>query len=278
MQRNRRVFDVQDHRDETRDHEPLFPQIRISPEYLPNGRRSLSGIARNAVGLGTAFGMASMSTLQLVYAGHYLWRVPFFVAALAVFHFLEFDMTARFNPPDAKVSSFLLFNNGRAYNIAHSAAILEVVIRHNLTIYGLWPLGSMPRWMSMSLGGMLLSIPVLMGILLVVVGQSFRSLAMKQAGTSFNHLVQSSKKEDHVLVTTGVYAVSRHPAYFGFFWWGLGTQIVLGNWICLLGYAVILWKFFAHRIVHEEKHLITFFGQAYEQYRHSTPVLIPFIR
>lgn len=113
---------------------------------------------------------------------------------------------------------------------------------------------------------------------LILLGQSFRSIAMKQAGTSFNHIVQSNKKEDHILITSGVYAISRHPAYFGFFWWGLGTQLVLGNLICFVAYAAILWRFFAHRIQVEERHLVNFFGGAYEEYRKTTPILIPFIR
>ena len=71
---------------------------------------------------------------------------------------------------------------------------------------------------------------------------------MGTAKANFNHIVQWTKKADHVLVTDGVYAFSRHPSYFGFFWWGLGTQLLLGNRICFVIYAVVLWKFFHHRI------------------------------
>ncbi|KAI4263175.1 MAG: hypothetical protein L6R42_001666 [Xanthoria sp. 1 TBL-2021] len=71
---------------------------------------------------------------------------------------------------------------------------------------------------------------------------------MAQAGTNFNHLVQSKKKEGHVLVTNGIYGWLRHPSYFGFFWWGLGTQLITGNLVCLVGYAVVLWRFFSLRI------------------------------
>lgn len=71
---------------------------------------------------------------------------------------------------------------------------------------------------------------------------------MLHAGSNFNHLVQKEKKVGHVLVTGGVYRYLRHPSYFGFFWWGLGTQVVLGNAVCLVGYAVVLWRFFRRRI------------------------------
>ena len=71
---------------------------------------------------------------------------------------------------------------------------------------------------------------------------------MGKAGSNFNHIVQSEKKSDHVLVTEGVYGYLRHPSYFGFFWWGIGTQIVLGNIFCLVGYTLVLWRFFRRRI------------------------------
>lgn len=85
----------------------------------------------------------------------------------------------------------------------------------------------------------------------MALGQVVRSLAMAQAGSNFNHTVQVERREGHMLVTHGVYAVLRHPSYFGFFWWGIGTQLMLGNVASLLGYAVVLWKFFSHRIDRE---------------------------
>ena len=48
---------------------------------------------------------------------------------------------------------------------------------------------------------------------------------MLTAGRSFNHYIQTTKAESHKLVTTGVYAWSRHPAYVGWFYWSLGTQV-----------------------------------------------------
>lgn len=83
------------------------------------------------------------------------------------------------------------------------------------------------------------------------VGQVVRSLAMAHAAGNFNHHVQSRRKDGHVLVTDGIYSVLRHPSYFGFFWWGLGTQMVLGNFVCFALYALVLWRFFAKRIERE---------------------------
>ena len=67
----------------------------------------------------------------------------------------------------------------------------------------------------------------------------------------------------------------RHPSYFGFFWWGIGTQLVCGNTLCLAGYAVVLWRFFSRRIEGEEGLLVRFFGDEYVRYRDRTWVGIP---
>ncbi len=90
-----------------------------------------------------------------------------------------------------------------------------------------------------------------LGIAMLIVGQATRTMAMVQAGSNFNHLVQMKRKQGHELVTDGIYAWLRHPSYFGFWWWGLGTQVVLGNWVCLVGYVVVLWRFFSGRIESE---------------------------
>lgn len=71
---------------------------------------------------------------------------------------------------------------------------------------------------------------------------------MIQAGTNFNHVVQQRKRDEHELVTSGLYAWFRHPSYFGFFWWALGTQLALGNAACFVVYAGFLWRFFKRRI------------------------------
>lgn len=101
---------------------------------------------------------------------------------------------------------------------------------------------------------------------------------MAEAGTNFNHTLAKIKREGHVLVTTGVYAWLRHPSYCAFFWWALGTQVLVGNKICFLGYLFVLWNFFKRRIKGEELTLVAFFGQDYVEYRERTGTGIPFIR
>ena len=225
----------------------------VSPQYLPGGRRSLPGISIRAYGLGVALGFCSLLAAQLAYFDYTIWRGPCFIAVLAVFHYLEFDMTARYNPPDAGTASFLLLSNGMAYSVAHSTAVLELLLRHWLQSE------NKPDWLTMpfEIPRLLPTVPsyapIAVGFFLIVFGQVIRSAAMRQARTNFNHIVQFYKKDDHVLVTNGVYSLSRHPSYFGFFWWALGTQLMLGNHFCFVAYAAVLWKFFSHRIMREFK-------------------------
>ncbi|PSN74597.1 prenyl cysteine carboxyl methyltransferas-like protein Ste14 [Corynespora cassiicola Philippines] len=230
--------------------------------FYPGGDRSLSGIAIRAFCLGIGAATGFVLTAALLWYDSRFWRPCFFTAALSVFHFLEFWTTAEYNTPTAYISAFLL-TNGNHYRIAHTIAFVETI----LTSYFL------PSWQAR------INPPVIIvfGLVAVVVGQVVRSVAMCQAGTNFNHQVQSKKNDGHELVTVGMYAFLRHPSYFGFFWWGLGTQIILGNTISLVGYAGVLWHFFNQRITHEEKHLIQFFGEEYKVYKARTRVGIPFI-
>lgn len=220
----------------------------------PNGKRALSGISLRANLLGTGFGISLCSSIFLALNStnnpnpNPLWRVPFFLASLCLFHFLEFYTTAAYNTREADISAFLLSSNGWAYNIAHGSAVVECLIG-----YGFFPQSRYFTSLFQRLGFQPelhygVKVSVVLGISLVMLGQTVRTLAMAQAGSNFNHTVQAEYKEGHTLVRNGVYALSRHPSYFGFFWWGLGTQLVLGNGVCFVGYALVLWRFFHRRI------------------------------
>ena len=102
-------------------------------------------------------------------------------------------------------------------------------------------------------------------------------MSMMTAKSNFTHVIKDEKDDSHVLVTTGIYSWMRHPSYFGWFYWSIGTQLLLCNPICFLGYTYASWKFFDDRIRYEEYNLINFFDQQYIEYMKNTPVRIPFI-
>ena len=63
------------------------------------------------------------------------------------------------------------------------------------------------------------------GLLIVLAGELLRKLAMYTAGHNFNHYVQHVREDGHTLITSGVYSLSRHPSYVGWFYWSVGTQV-----------------------------------------------------
>jgi protein-S-isoprenylcysteine O-methyltransferase len=72
-------------------------------------------------------------------------------------------------------------------------------------------------------------------------------------------------------------SVLRHPAYFGWFYWSIGTQLLLCNPICIIAYTGASWSFFNARIPHEENLLLKFYPAGYPEYLRRTYIGIPFI-
>jgi protein-S-isoprenylcysteine O-methyltransferase len=227
---------------------PHSANFEVDPSHFPSSsvsldKISLDGISIRAAFLGAVFGAALVITLLLAISSSPFWRAPFFLATLALFHFLEYYVTARYNKPAADTSAFLLTTNGWTYNLAHTLALTECILS-----YGFLPDRILPAFSHYSL--------LTTGFTFLIIGQATRSAAMVQAATNFNHIVQHERKRGHGLVTDGIYSWLRHPSYFGFWWWALGTQLVLGNAVCFVGYAFVLWRFFRSRITSESKHLL----------------------
>lgn len=179
---------------------------------------------------------------------------------LSIFHLSEYLTTLLFNYSTLKLSSFLL-NHSFEYNMAAVVSwieyFIEVLIFPQLKEFQVF-------WY--------------IGLILIISGEFVRKLAMYTAGTNFNHLIQTKKSNTHELVTHGIYSFSRHPSYFGWFYWSIGTQILLANPLCICAYAYASWKFFNSRIIEEEFHLKNFFGKQYDEYAKCVPIRIPFIK
>src|SRR5271163_2012814 len=82
-------------------------------------------------------------------------------------------------------------------------------------------------------------------------------------------------REDHQLVTSGVYRLIRHPMYSAIFLQALAQSLLLSNWIagppCLLAFLLML----AFRIDREEQMMLKKFGDTYADYMNRTNRLIP---
>lgn len=100
-----------------------------------------------------------------------------------------------------------------------------------------------------------------------LVGQALRAWAEIHAGRAFTHLIRVRRVEGHRVVTSGPYALCRHPGYLGWMLWATGTQVWLGNPLSSALFAATSYTFFRRRIPYEEAHLTNMFGDDYEQYK-----------
>ncbi|CAG5129067.1 unnamed protein product [Candidula unifasciata] len=212
-------------------------------------------IAVRAGNLGFAFGLSVLLSFYSTWWCHFGW----YMMALTFFHWSEYQTTALTNSKSLTLESFLL-DHSREYKLAAVASCLEFVLE-NLIFPDLKQL----HWVSG------------FGAVLTIGGEILRKLSMFTAQTNFNHHIQHTKQDGHILVTRGVYRLFRHPSYVGWFAWSLGTQIMLCNPVCLIAYTIVSWRFFNERIYEEEICLLNFFGEDYLEYQRRVPTGIPFI-
>lgn len=212
-------------------------------------------VAVRACFLGVTFGCGLILSFSETTWTHFGW----YMCSLSFFHYSEYLVTAMINPHSLSLDSFLL-NHSVEYSLAAVSSWVEFIVE-KLTVPELKQL----KWLSC------------VGLLMVLCGEVLRKAAMLTAGSNFNHIVQNEKAQSHVLVTSGVYSYFRHPSYVGWFYWSTGTQVMLCNPVCILGYTIASWRFFRERIEEEELSLIHFFAEDYVEYKKKVPTGLPFI-
>jgi len=107
-----------------------------------------------------------------------------------------------------------------------------------------------------------------LGIALAGLGVVFFILAITSMQDSWRAGIDESQKTS--MVTTGIYKISRNPAFTGFNLLYIGTALAMpGGVIAAMAAAGIL---FMHlQILQEEVYLSRIFGNEYKQYKQKTP-------
>ena len=90
-----------------------------------------------------------------------------------------------------------------------------------------------------------------------------------------NWSVSLQIREDHSLVTDGVYRLIRHPMYAAIYLLAIAQTLLLPNWIAGPAGLIAFTAMFASRMRSEEKMLRDEFGDAYHEYAARTQRLIP---
>lgn len=82
-------------------------------------------------------------------------------------------------------------------------------------------------------------------------------------------------KDDHELITSGVFKYVRHPMYAAFLAIAIAQIFMLQNWLIGPAFLISAIPFYLHRVKREERQLISRFGDEYRHYRRNTGRIIP---
>jgi protein-S-isoprenylcysteine O-methyltransferase Ste14 len=120
----------------------------------------------------------------------------------------------------------------------------------------------------------LLSVPNIVGLALFVVGLTTALVAVFTLRLSYSSTLVI--KEDHQLVTHGIYRFTRHPVYLGVIIAIMGVPVYASSLYGLLTMSALI-PIILNRIRMEERLLTEEYGDAYRTYQETTSKLIPFI-
>lgn len=123
----------------------------------------------------------------------------------------------------------------------------------------LWPSGLWPFWI---------------GAAVTVAGLLFAVWARVHLGSNWSRSV--TIKQDHELITTGPYALVRHPIYTGILTGFVGTAIALAQVRGAIAFVLVFLALWA-KFRMEENWMRSQFGETYATYEHQTAALVPYI-
>ena len=116
-------------------------------------------------------------------------------------------------------------------------------------------------------------LPLAAGI--VCLAASLWLFARSHADLGTNWSITLEVREEHRLITNGIYRRIRHPMYSALLLYSLGQALALPNWIAGPSYGVAMLLLIALRLGPEERMMREAFGSEYEAYGRRTKRLIP---
>jgi protein-S-isoprenylcysteine O-methyltransferase Ste14 len=110
------------------------------------------------------------------------------------------------------------------------------------------------------------------GAALALTGAAFAAWAKARLGRFFSP--QLGVQHDHRLVTTGPYAVVRHPMYLGLIDFIIGSALFFND-VALLGVGLLFVVYFRAQLQVEERLFDRHLGEDWARYKAATPALFP---
>jgi protein-S-isoprenylcysteine O-methyltransferase Ste14 len=115
--------------------------------------------------------------------------------------------------------------------------------------------------------------PLVAGVMCLVIGLWLFYRSHADLGTNWS--ITLEVREQHRLITQGVYRRIRHPMYSALVLYSIGQALVIPNWVAgpsnLVAFAIL----FALRVGAEEKMMVETFGDEYASYLAETKRLVP---
>lgn len=112
------------------------------------------------------------------------------------------------------------------------------------------------------------------GAVVAVAGLLFALWAREQLGRNWSRSV--TLKQDHELITSGPYAVVRHPIYTGILTGFFGSAIAQGQIRSLIAFLLVSFVLYA-KLRLEEQWMRSHFGDIYQAYAQRVAALVPFV-
>jgi protein-S-isoprenylcysteine O-methyltransferase Ste14 len=116
-------------------------------------------------------------------------------------------------------------------------------------------------------------VPYALGLVFLAAGLWVFHRSHADLGTNWSITLQV--RENHRLVTSGVYACVRHPMYSALFLLAVAQALVLPNWIAGPAYLFGFGLLYVLRVNAEERMMLDRFGAEYEDYMRRSGRLIP---
>jgi protein-S-isoprenylcysteine O-methyltransferase Ste14 len=110
------------------------------------------------------------------------------------------------------------------------------------------------------------------GLAITIAGCAFAIWARIKLGGNWSG--RATVKQGHELITTGPYAVARHPIYTGLALALAGTALAGGEWRYVLGFILVLFGMLS-KMSQEERLMMQTFPETYPRYRQRVKALIP---
>jgi protein-S-isoprenylcysteine O-methyltransferase Ste14 len=114
-----------------------------------------------------------------------------------------------------------------------------------------------------------------LGLLFAIAALVMFQLTHRALGRNWS--ISLDVREDHQLITDGIYRKIRHPMYSAFWLWAVAQALLLPNWVAgfagLIGFGTL----FFGRVAREERMMLETFGDGYREYMARTGRVIPWV-